>query len=288
MRRYFLINHNQKFVNSFFAPEQYGFHQTDERTDIYSLGLTLKLLLGYENYHGFLSPILAKCIEFDPNKRFDSARSLKRAIIRRKRFHKWKNFITVTCIGIVSLSGYFLFQRTTPFEVPVADNKLSSPEEKIILPESKSNPNIIHVVEEAVTKVPDKSEKIFSADEIIIPPFHYPELKFQPPLEAISEIPKRPTVSMKEIISETAKKVDETTLEPSPQMSRNDFANQMRNLNLSDDKLNAKQDEHHRRLELNQRVEEFMKQLPADMTEQERNDARFSFYQQEKQRLNLK
>lgn len=56
----------------FAAPEQYGFHQTDERTDIYSLGLTLKLLLDYENYSGFLLPVLNKCIEFDPNKRFNS------------------------------------------------------------------------------------------------------------------------------------------------------------------------------------------------------------------------
>ena len=121
----------------FAAPEQYGFHQTDERTDIYSLGLTLKLLLGYENYHGFLSPVLAKCTEFDPNKRFHSVKSLKRAIIRRRRFHKWKSLLAGVCIGCISLACYFLLpfviQNTSspvPVEVPTLQKKVLPAESK--------------------------------------------------------------------------------------------------------------------------------------------------------------
>ena len=246
----------------FAAPEQYGFHQTDERTDIYSLGLTLKLLLGYENYHGFLSSVIAKCTEFDPDKRFDSARRLKRAIIRRRRFHRWKNFIAVACVGIVSLSSYFFYSTEMP-----AINEEKSETNLEVSPHEINLPSIEFIVEET----PAKPNEIFSADEIFIP-------TIEPP----------PTIITEEIISETAQKVDETVLEPSPKMSRNDFANQMRNLDLSDEELDAKQDEHQRRLELNQRVREFMRQLPEGMTEQERNDARFSFYQQEKRRLNLK
>ena len=33
-------------TDGFAAPEQYGFMQTDERSDIYALGVTMKLLLG--------------------------------------------------------------------------------------------------------------------------------------------------------------------------------------------------------------------------------------------------
>ena len=245
----------------FAPPEQYGFHQTDERTDIYSLGLTLKLLLGYENYRGFLSPVLAKCTAFDPNKRFDSARSLKRAIIRHRRLHKWKNFIVATFMGVASLSGYFLLQTPASFEMP---DRQFAPEEKTST-EPETLPSIAPIVEEVPAMVSDKPDEIFSADEIIVPP-----------------------IVIEEIVPETAQKVEEKVLEPPPQMSRNDFANQMRNLNLSDAELDAKQDEHQRRLELNRRVREFMRQLPEDLTAQERNDARFSFYQQEKQRLNLK
>ena len=50
------------------APEQYGFQQTDERTDIFSLGLTLKKLAGYEDYSGFLTPILKNVLHLIPTK----------------------------------------------------------------------------------------------------------------------------------------------------------------------------------------------------------------------------
>ena len=118
----------------FAAPEQYGFHQTDERTDIYSLGLTFKLLLGYENYHGRLSPILAKCIEFDPNKRFDSVQSLKRAIIRQKFFRHWRKFF-VAAASIVAVNFFPQCAESPahveppPVEVPVAE--VQSPVEEI-------------------------------------------------------------------------------------------------------------------------------------------------------------
>ena len=54
----------------FASPEQYGFQQTDKKTDIYSLGLTLQVLIGFDNYKGFLLPVLKKCTEFDPSKRY--------------------------------------------------------------------------------------------------------------------------------------------------------------------------------------------------------------------------
>ena len=60
-------------------PEQHGFKQTDERSDIFSLGMTMKVLLG-GNY-GRLEEILDKCTEFDPQNRFQSVDELKTALI---------------------------------------------------------------------------------------------------------------------------------------------------------------------------------------------------------------
>lgn len=61
------------------APEQYGFAQTDERTDIYALGVTIKQLLGDRADKPGYRRILSKCTNLDPDKRYQSARQVERA-----------------------------------------------------------------------------------------------------------------------------------------------------------------------------------------------------------------
>jgi serine/threonine protein kinase len=72
-------------------PEQYGFSQTDARTDIYSMGVVLGWLLTYETdvkgshrkaIHNRLVSIYKKCTAFSPEHRFESAKKLKAAVIR--------------------------------------------------------------------------------------------------------------------------------------------------------------------------------------------------------------
>lgn len=60
-------------------PEQFGSGQTDPRSDIYSLGVTLKELLG-SNGGERLKKILDKCTELDPKHRFQSVDELKSAL----------------------------------------------------------------------------------------------------------------------------------------------------------------------------------------------------------------
>ncbi|MBQ3444519.1 MAG: serine/threonine protein kinase [Selenomonadaceae bacterium] len=60
-------------------PEQYGQGQTDPRSDIYSLGVTFKELLG-SNCGGRLKDILDKCTAYDPNDRFQDVDELKDAL----------------------------------------------------------------------------------------------------------------------------------------------------------------------------------------------------------------
>ena len=68
-------------TSGYAPPEQYGFGQTDARSDIHALGVTMKELLG-EGYHGWLTSVLDKCTALDPKDRYQSADELKVALLR--------------------------------------------------------------------------------------------------------------------------------------------------------------------------------------------------------------
>ncbi|MBR3622188.1 MAG: serine/threonine protein kinase, partial [Selenomonadaceae bacterium] len=82
-------------------PEQFGYGQTDERSDIYSIGVTLQKALP-ENYRGCLTKILEKCTAIDPNKRYQNVTELKRAIIFHDGFQKWGKKLAVATVLVIS------------------------------------------------------------------------------------------------------------------------------------------------------------------------------------------
>ncbi|MCM1187450.1 MAG: serine/threonine protein kinase [Lachnoclostridium sp.] len=89
-------------TRGFAPPEQYGFAQTDERTDIYALGVTLNQIMGEKNQSPRYKKIIRKCMNLDPDKRYQSVKQVKRAFFHTKE--------TVLCgaavLLVLALAGY--------------------------------------------------------------------------------------------------------------------------------------------------------------------------------------
>lgn len=95
------------------APEQYGFAQTDERTDLYALGTTLIWALtgSYDRESLDSAPVsrqlkavLRKCAAFAPDDRYPTAAAFRAALSRRPglaRRHRWAAVLA----GVLAAAG---------------------------------------------------------------------------------------------------------------------------------------------------------------------------------------
>ena len=95
------------------APEQFGFTESDSRTDIYACGVLLNVLLtgklpGEAVPEGKAGRIIKKCTEIDASKRYDDINALLQDIDRdfRKIYRKWWFWVIIICA--FSLVYYWL------------------------------------------------------------------------------------------------------------------------------------------------------------------------------------
>lgn len=93
-------------------PEQYGFSQTDSRTDIFSFGILLRYMLtGSERDNSNvriykpLACIIKKCTAFAPKERFTSAKAVKKALLAAnpKTQRTRKTLIAVCSVTVIAL-----------------------------------------------------------------------------------------------------------------------------------------------------------------------------------------
>ena len=103
------------------SPEHFGYGQSEPRTDIYCLGVTMhKMLTGQVltnqhriTYNGPLRSIVEKCLEFNPKERYNSAIDLRKDLekfLQRKKgiLH---TTLRVLCAGVVAYGLIFALGR---------------------------------------------------------------------------------------------------------------------------------------------------------------------------------
>ncbi|KGK91394.1 hypothetical protein DP73_03765 [Desulfosporosinus sp. HMP52] len=164
------------------APEQYGTSQTDARTDIYSLGVTLyhlatgkgpndppydlrpireldpKLSVGLEY-------IIAKCTKADPNSRYQSAFDLLHDLNNiykfdkaYKRRHLIQNTLTVFLIVLIVGFSYLTWAGFKQIAQEKLDEYNSMVNQGIELMHAKQYPDALNVFEQAIAKMPTRIE----------------------------------------------------------------------------------------------------------------------------------
>ena len=157
------------------SPEQFGYGQTDARSDIYSIGITMQKLLG-EAYQGRLTAILAKCTEIDPKMRYDSVMALKRAVLWRRR--KIPYVLCGLCVaGAICMALWFMGEHekndvpsdetVAPVQVLPENQASDSPQLEPSVPQkaedsSAERQDLVNQVQET-----NHSEKKSSVSEVV-------------------------------------------------------------------------------------------------------------------------
>lgn len=110
------------------APEQYGFAQTDARTDLYGLGMTL-LWLRTGSYERTalrqaappLRRVLARATDFSPDRRFASAAEFRRALTGRSSWKPWLALGLTAAVLAPALLSTFLWRTAETLRLQLAE-----------------------------------------------------------------------------------------------------------------------------------------------------------------------
>lgn len=107
-------------------PEQFGFASTDERSDIYALGMTLKAL-GGESFDS-IKRVISRCIELDPRRRVSNAKTVKALLKKSNRSYS----SIAVAILLISLAAWALYPKELPTQSNSRPNEPAQKSEQSI------------------------------------------------------------------------------------------------------------------------------------------------------------
>lgn len=158
-------------THTFAPPEQYGFTQTDCRTDLYALGVLLRYMLTGETdsntviHDKELDRIVRKCSAFSPDKRYKSAAALKRALIsakKRRRRNMLTGLTAVLAACFLLTIGFIVGLLTDVVTPPVVTGTPAETDDPTARAVMFKEPQIEQAVRLVLGK--DESEEIYQDD----------------------------------------------------------------------------------------------------------------------------
>ena len=263
-------------------PEQFGYGQTDARSDIYSIGITLRESMP-EGYGGYLAKVFARCTEIDPDRRYQNVQELRRAVTLR-RFWAERGRMALLSAAVVSVAAFFFLPRldgTEPLPSAPAVEPGGNPP-AVRLPNATeespapaaSAPEISADTQEAQSAAPPGAETLQETPSTVPSAAPYVHGSRTPPAVSPEEVKRIDSVDafLREFKDDPEKLAYWQT----------------RNIVFSSNTASEKEKlDVMKRGELGLRLDAFLKELPKTMTKEERNRAIEDFVARQERLLDI-
>lgn len=214
------------------APEQYGFMQTDDRSDIYAFGVTMEEILGENADKPKFRRIIKRCTQFNPDRRYRDISAAGRAI-KRAVMPEFLTFAVAGGIAAAFIVAVYFLRGNSQLAPPGIVRLTDTSEAEITLeiertsetPETETPTGKLPgieteeptIIETAEPVIPETAEAIIAeTSEPVVEHFTVEAPQTEPPVQTTAEpeITEPPALAVTPETSEPDEKTTAETSEP--------------------------------------------------------------------------